>query len=119
MSFDPMAAAVDWLDAHRAGDIETLLEMYAEDAVVYCDCDQLAISGRENLRGYWAIHLQEYPAAELDNLQPSHGGAIISYVSGVNVVQAVLDFNDAGKIRTLSCWPTQRASSSSCQGEVC
>ncbi|MGY4622616.1 nuclear transport factor 2 family protein [Bradyrhizobium sp. USDA 4486] len=119
MSFDPMAAAVDWLDAYRAGDIETLLEMYAEDAVIYCDCNQLAISGRENLRGYWVIHLQENPAAELDNLQPSHGGAMISYVSGENVVQAVLDFNGAGKIRTLSCGPRQHAQSSSCQGAVC
>ncbi|SPP93236.1 nuclear transport factor 2 family protein [Bradyrhizobium vignae] len=119
MSFDPMAAAVDWLDAYRAGDIEALLEMYAEDAVVYCDCDQLAISGREHLRGYWAIHLQEHPAAELDDLQPSHGGAMISYVSGENVVHAVLDFNDAGKIRTLSCRPTHQASFTSCQDEVC
>ncbi|QOZ65959.1 nuclear transport factor 2 family protein [Bradyrhizobium arachidis] len=119
MSFDPMAAAVDWLDAYRAGDIETLLEMYAEDAVVYCDCDQLAISGRQNLRGYWAIHLQEHQAAELDNLQPSEGGATISYVSGENVVQAVLDFDDAGKIRTLSCRPIRQASSIACQGVVC
>ncbi|QOZ67172.1 nuclear transport factor 2 family protein [Bradyrhizobium arachidis] len=119
MSFDPMAAAIDWLDAYRAGDLETLLEMYAEDAAVYCDCYELIVTGRENLRGYWAIHLQEHPAAELDNLQPSHGGAIISYVSGENVVEAVLDFNDAGKIRTLSCRPTRQASPSSCQAGVC
>ncbi|QOG23038.1 MULTISPECIES: nuclear transport factor 2 family protein [Bradyrhizobium] len=119
MSFDPMAAAVDWLDAYRSGDIETLLEMYAEDAAVYCDCHELIITGRENLRGYWAIHLQKHPAAELDNLQLSHGGAIISYVSRKNVVRAVLDFNDAGKIRTLSCRPTRQASSGSCQGGVC
>ena len=30
MSFDPMAAAVAWFDAYRAGDIETILAMYAE-----------------------------------------------------------------------------------------
>ncbi|WP_080134690.1 YybH family protein [Bradyrhizobium sacchari] len=116
MAFDPLAAAVDWLDAYRAGDVEAILEMYAEDAVVYCDCDQLAISGRENLRDYWAIHLQRHPAAELDNLQPSHGGAIISFISGENVVQAVLAFNDDGKITTLSCRPTQQGPSSSCRG---
>lgn len=34
MSFDLMAAAVDWLDAYRAGDIETIFGMYAEDAVI-------------------------------------------------------------------------------------
>ena len=35
-SFDPMAVAIDWLDAYRAGDIEAILEIYAEDAVVHC-----------------------------------------------------------------------------------
>lgn len=109
MAFDPMAAAVDWLDAYRAGDIEAILEMYAEDAVVYCDCDQSAITGRETLRSYWAARLLDHPAAELDNLQPLDGGAMISYISGRNVVNAVLSFNDAGKIRTLSCAPAQQA----------
>ncbi len=47
MSFDPMATAVDWLDAYRAGDIQAILEMYAEDAVVHCGCDELTNTGRE------------------------------------------------------------------------
>ncbi|WP_283806218.1 hypothetical protein [Bradyrhizobium sp. DOA1] len=34
MSFDAMAAAVDWLDAYRASDVEAILDLYAEDAVV-------------------------------------------------------------------------------------
>ena len=38
MSFDPMAAAVDWLDAYRAGDIEALLAMYADGAFIHCGC---------------------------------------------------------------------------------
>ncbi|MGY4370554.1 ketosteroid isomerase-like protein [Bradyrhizobium sp. LB1.3] len=29
MSFDPMAAAIDWLDAYRAGDIKANVGMYA------------------------------------------------------------------------------------------
>jgi ketosteroid isomerase-like protein len=61
MSFDPMAAAVDWLDAYRAGDIDAILEMYADDAVVYCDCDEVAITGREGLRAYWAACLRKAP----------------------------------------------------------
>lgn len=105
MSFDPMATAVDWLDAYRAGDIEAILEMYAEDAVVYCGCDELTITGREGLRAYWAARMRKHPAAELDDLQPSHGGTVISYISGENVVNAVLAFNAAGKIKTLSCGP--------------
>lgn len=31
MSFDPMAEAIDWLDAYRAGDI-SIVDMYADDA---------------------------------------------------------------------------------------
>ena len=30
-SFDPMAAAVDWLDAYRANDL-SIVELYAADA---------------------------------------------------------------------------------------
>lgn len=108
MSFDPMAAAVDWLDAYRAGDIEAILEMYADDAMVYCDCDELAVSGREGLQSYWVARLQKYPVAELDNLELSYGAAMISYICGENVVKAVLSFDEAGKITTQSCDPLQR-----------
>ncbi|QOG17603.1 YybH family protein [Bradyrhizobium sp. SEMIA] len=114
MSFDAMAAAVDWLDACRAGDIEALLEMYAEDAVVSCGCDELTISGRDGLRAYWAARLRERPATELDDLQPSHGGTLISYISGKTVVKALLSFDAAGKIKTLSCGPLQQDCASSC-----
>ena len=114
MSFDPMAVAVDWLDAYRARDIEAILAMYAEDAVVHCGCDELTITGREGLRAYWADRLRKKPAAELDDLQPSQGGTLISYITGNNVVNAVLAFDAAGKIKSLSCGPPQRVSSSSC-----
>ncbi|WP_407113136.1 nuclear transport factor 2 family protein [Bradyrhizobium sp. LMG 9283] len=60
MSFDPMAVAIDWLDAYRAGDIEAILDMYAEDAVVHCGCGGVkTISGREALRAYWLDRLRE------------------------------------------------------------
>ncbi|WP_342740882.1 nuclear transport factor 2 family protein [Bradyrhizobium sp. B117] len=81
--------------------------MYADDAVVYCDCDEVAITGREGLRAYWAARLRKRPATELDDLQPSHGGILISYISGAAVVNAVLSFNAAGKIKTLCCGPSQ------------
>ncbi|UFW50556.1 MULTISPECIES: YybH family protein [Bradyrhizobium] len=113
MSFDPMAAAVDWIDAYRAGDIEAILEMYAEDAVVFCDCEGVVIAGREGLRAYWAARLQECRAAELDDLQPSPRGAVISYIAEKNIVKAALNFYDAGKIKTLSCGPLQQGCSSS------
>jgi len=104
MSFDALAAAVDWLDAYRAGDVEAILEMCAENAVIQCDCSGAKVlTGREALRAYWVDRLQEDPASALDDLQPSHDGAAISYVTRTGVVRAVLVFDRAGKIKTLNC----------------
>jgi hypothetical protein len=104
MSFDPMAAAVDWLDAYRAGDTEVILKMYADDAVVHCGCGGAkTITGIEGLRAYWVERLRDYPASDLDNLQPSYGGTLISYVSRDGLVNAVLTFNASGQIASLTC----------------
>jgi len=106
MFFDPMAAAVDWLDAYRAGDIESILGMYAEDAVVHCGCGSMkTLTGEEALRAYWVDRLRKYPASDLNNLQPSKGGIAISYITCTGVVEALLVFNGAGKIASLSCGP--------------
>jgi hypothetical protein len=107
MAFDPMAAAVDWLDAYRAGDIEAILDMHADDAMVHCSCgDMKTIAGKEGLRAYWADRLQKHPASELDDLKPDVGGTSISYVTGGGVVNALLRFDSiTGKIRTLTCGP--------------
>jgi hypothetical protein len=99
MSFDPMAAAIDWLDAYRAGDIEGSLRMYADDAVVRCGCGGTkTITGKERLRAYWLERLREYPAFDLDNLQPTNVGTLISYVSRDGIVKAVLTFNASGLV---------------------
>ncbi|MET3971362.1 hypothetical protein ACVWXN_000085 [Bradyrhizobium sp. i1.4.4] len=107
MSFDPMAAAVDWLDAYRAGDIECILGMYADDAMIHCACGGMkTIIDRDGLRAYWVDRLRQYPASALDNLQPSQDGTMISYITSTGVVRAILAFNAAGKIKTLSCGPS-------------
>ncbi|WP_246741257.1 nuclear transport factor 2 family protein [Bradyrhizobium sp. 1(2017)] len=68
MSFDAMAAAVDWLDAYRAGDVENILRMYAEDAIFLCGCGGMkTITGSEGRRAYWVDRMVEYPASRLDN----------------------------------------------------
>ncbi|WLB24324.1 nuclear transport factor 2 family protein [Bradyrhizobium japonicum] len=104
MSFAPMAAAIDWLDAYRAGDIDAILKMYADDAVVHCGCvGTKKITGKEGLRAYWVDRLREYPAFDLYNLQPTYVGTLISYVSRVGVVSAILTFNASGGIESLTC----------------
>lgn len=111
MSFDPMAAAIDWLDAYRAGDIEAILGMYADDAVVHCSCGSTkTITGKEGLQTYWVERLREYPASDLDNLHRSDDGAVFSYVTRHGVVSAILTFNAAGQIASLTCRPSKDSS---------
>ena len=43
---DPMAVAVDWLDAYRAARINQIVRMYSPDAVVECAC-----GGRKIIHG--------------------------------------------------------------------
>jgi uncharacterized protein with von Willebrand factor type A (vWA) domain len=82
MSFDPMAAAADWLDAYRTGGVELILGMYAEVAIVHCGCrGTKTITGKERLRAYWVERLPEHPASDLNNLQPLDGGTLIPEVS--------------------------------------
>ena len=106
MSFDPMAAAVDWLDAYRAGDIETILGMYADDAVIHCCCGGMkTIAGRAGLRPYWRDSLKNYPASSLDNLQPCGDGTVISYATQGGIVSAILTLDAAGKVASHTCGP--------------
>jgi ketosteroid isomerase-like protein len=111
MRFDPMAVAIDWLDAYRAGDIEAILEMFAEDAVVHCGCcggRVKTITSREALRAYWVDRLREYPAGTLDDLNPSRDGTIVSYVTSAGVMSALFAFDAAGRIKELDCNPSHQ-----------
>jgi hypothetical protein len=50
-SFDPKAAAIDRLDAYRAGDPDTILAMYAEHAIISRGCDVMkTITRPEGIR---------------------------------------------------------------------
>ncbi|WIW44462.1 nuclear transport factor 2 family protein [Bradyrhizobium sp. 62B] len=104
MSFDPLAAALDWFEAYRAGKIEIILAMYAEDAVIRCGCGGMkAIAGPKGRRAYWIDRLNEYPATQLAELQPADDGALISYGVRDHVVRAILAFNARGQIALHTC----------------
>lgn len=111
LSFDQMAAAIDWLDAYRAGDLSTLLAMYADDAVIHCGCAGMKkISGEDALRAYWIERFREYPASDLADLQFSPDGVVVSYHTRGQVVSAELSFNAACVIKSSTCGPTGQAS---------
>ena len=111
MTFDAMAAALDWLDAYRAGDIEAILDLYAEDACIECGCGGIkTITGRTALRAYWEQRLRDYPASELDDLQPVSSGAAMAYISSTGAVSAILEFDPKGRIVFLRCGPVEKSS---------
>jgi len=106
MSFDPMAAAVDWLDAYRAGDIDSIMEMYADNAAIHCGCAGMKTStDRHGRRAYWLDRLAHFPATGLENLQPSGEAVIVSYVVRGSIVSASLSFDGLGNITSHVCGP--------------
>lgn len=104
MSFDPMAAAVDWLDAFRSADLECLANMFADKAVIECRCCCAAsVTGEDDLRAFWERRLADCAPFELDDLQPSGDGVMLTYAMRGGLVAATLDFDAVGQIVSLQC----------------
>jgi ketosteroid isomerase-like protein len=107
MSFDAMAAMVDWIDAYRSGDVEAILNQYADDAMIECSCGGgTTVTGREALRAYWVQRMQEYPASELDDIQSVDDGTAITYLGSNSRVRGAFKFNLAGQIAYQGCSPS-------------
>ena len=105
-SFDPMAAAIDWLDAYRAASL-SIVDLHAEGASVECGCGgQKTIVGKGALTEYWRQRFTQKPALELEDLQPAGDAVLVSYRTPAGIVRAILDFDDAGKIERCRCGPT-------------
>ena len=99
MSFDPMAAAVDWLDAYRAGDLEAIVQMHADTAVVDCNCCvRETVSNKDRLRTFWRERLDYCLPSELRDLRPLLDGTSISFVTPRGLTTAVMEFDAEGKI---------------------
>lgn len=104
-SFDPMAAAIDWLEAYRAASL-AIVDMYAERASLECTCNgSTVLYGREAITEYWRQRFVEKPAGELTDLQPQGDGVAVTYRVPDGLVQAVLQFNADGKIWHSRCSP--------------
>ncbi|MBR0872941.1 nuclear transport factor 2 family protein [Bradyrhizobium tropiciagri] len=107
MSFDPMAAAIDWLDAYRAADLEAIVSMHADSAVVYCKCCvSETIASRARLRAFWQERfLDDCVPSELRDIQPASHGTSISFVTPRGLTTAVLHFDADGKIANMEWGP--------------
>jgi tungstate transport system substrate-binding protein len=109
--FDPLAVALDWLDACRRRDLDSLLDLCDERATLECDCEAVVLTGRQSLSAYWAPKLEsKLPAAfTLDNIMPTGDGVQVEYQSCEGKpVRIHFRFTPSGKIARASCDPLDR-----------
>lgn len=103
-SFDPMAAAVDWLDAYRAADLD-IANLYARDATVECCDGHTTLVGRTAIAQYWRMRFLQKPAGVLEDLQANGDTVVVSYAVPGETLQVTLEFSEAGEISRSSCSP--------------
>jgi len=104
--FDPMAVAVDWLDAYRAARINQMVGMYSRDAVIECACgERKIIHGQEEIAAYWRDRFIASPALELEELFMDGGAVALSYRTSSGIVQALLDVTTDGLINRCAVVP--------------
>ena len=116
--FDQVALVVDWLDACPNRDLATLLELYADNATLECQCGEARISeGRAGLESYWRPRLDTLAATAfgLEEIMPTTDGVVLDYLSHEGKpVRVAFSFTRDGKIQTTHCLPMtelpQRAS---------
>jgi len=106
--FDPIAIAVDWLDAGKLGDLDGLLDLYDERATLECACEGVTLTGREALSAYWASKLDSPTEAAftLDDMILTGDGVQLDYQNYEGKpVRIHFRFTPSGKIAHTSCGP--------------
>ncbi len=110
--FDQMGIVVDWFDACRKGDLEVLLQLYAEDASLECRCDGTHVwRGHSDLEAYWRPRLDVFVSSglALEDINPAPFGVALEYsIAGSLRIRALFGFGADGKISRTSCEPAQQ-----------
>src|SRR3954462_9985831 len=81
---DQVAVVVDWLDACRRHDLGSVLDLYASNASLECECEIGNIyTGRAALEAYWRPRLEPFSpdAFGLDEIAPSAEGVVLDYLN--------------------------------------
>jgi hypothetical protein len=104
---DQVAVVVDWLDACRRHDLGPLLDLYASDASLECECDGgNTHTGRAALETYWRPRLVALSpeAFALEEITPSADRVVLDYLNFEGKpVRIVFTFDAAGKILQTRC----------------
>ncbi len=106
---DQIAVVVDWLDACRRHELGTLLDLYASDAILECECDGGSIcAGRAALETYWRPRLEAFSpdAFGLEAIAPASDGVVLDYLNFQGKpVRIAFTFDAIGKILQTRCEP--------------
>ncbi len=109
--FDEIGVVVDWIDACRTRDLEGLLDLYDDNAVVEC-CEGGSFEGRSGMAQDWLPRLERASsdAFEIYALFLEHGGVSLDYRGyDGKPMRTLFRFNDAGKIQVTACDPIRAA----------
>jgi ketosteroid isomerase-like protein len=111
--FDQIALVVDWLDACRNRDLATLLDLYADDARLECQCGEVRVSeGRAGLESYWRPRLEALAptAFGLQEITPTAAGVVLDYLSHEGEpVRIAFSFSRDARIQRTACLPVEQA----------
>jgi len=111
--FDQIALVVDWLDACRKRDLAALLDLYADDATLECQCGGGKVSeGRAELESYWRPRLGALApnAFGLEEITPTTEGVVLDYLSHEGEpVRTAFTFSRDAKIQRTACAPAGQA----------
>lgn len=70
---EEIRAVIDaWLDAVRAGDVDRICALYAENLRAFDAVSQLQFTGRESYREHWAVCLAAAPGPMVFELHDVH-----------------------------------------------
>jgi hypothetical protein len=84
----------------------SIVDLYAELASLECACGGPRIMvGHDAITAYWGQRFREKPAGELVDLQHTGPDIVVGYRVPDGVVQALLRFDDVGKIERSRCGP--------------
>jgi hypothetical protein len=117
--FDQVALVVDWLDACRNRDLAALLDLYAHNAKLECQCGGGEVSeGRAELESYWRQRLNALvpTACGREEIAPSAEGVVLDYLSHEGKpVRIAFTFSRDAKIQRTACAPRGRRCVRSCR----
>jgi hypothetical protein len=106
-----VAAVAGWFDAYERGDLNALLGLYDEHAVMECGCEGVTLTGRDSIAAYWAPKLERkrvsaFDLYRLELVKLTGYGVQIDYQTYEGKpVRFYFRFGSSNKIIYASCGP--------------